>query len=203
MGRGFESRPAYAEVAGQKRARLNTIQGTIDAWAISDDLKTELKKRSEELLDSHRVTTTNRYYGGQIGTLAWVIKNDDLKLLEQLTPAAMAMITFLSVASAPVPVLVAGLAFSVLGVCNKLRSKGIVLNPADFHILMALKHVGPSTPSRIAEVLSGLHIYGRDVWDETRVVAVLNKLKLRPQNDGTAVTIVNESSDGRWSVAGM
>ncbi len=202
---GFESAPAFGEVAGEREKRLETIRETIDSWpGISDDLRAELKKRSDDLLESYTTQPKNtHFYGGQIGFRSWIIKNDDLKLLEQLIPAAMAIITFLSVAAAPVPVMAAGLAFSAIGIANKIKTKGIEVDPADFDVLMTLKEAGPSTPSRIAEILSGLHIYGRDIWDETRVVAVLNKLKLLPQKDGTTATIVNESSDGRWSTAGI
>jgi hypothetical protein len=200
----FDSAPEYGEVAGEREKRIETIKETIGSWPdISDDVKTELKKRSDDFLDISITGRDARFSGGQIGFLHWIIKNDDLKMLEQLIPAAMAIVTFLSVANAPVAVMVAGLAFSTLGIANKLRTKGIAVDAADFHVLMTLKQAGPSTASRIAEILSGLHIYGRDVWDENRVVAALNKLKLLPQNDGTTATIVNESSDGRWSTAGI
>ncbi len=200
----FESAPTYGEIAGEREARLAAIKETIDSWPnISDDLKTALRARSDELLEVYTSGRGARFAGGQIGFRTWIIRNDDLKLLELLIPAAMAVVTFLSIAAAPPAVMVAGLAFSAVGIADKLRTKGISVDPEDFHILMALKQAGPSTPSRIAEILSGLHIYGKDVWDEHRVIAALNKLKLLPQNDGTTATIVNESSDGRWSTAGI
>jgi hypothetical protein len=197
-----ESGPSYSEIAGQRERQLKNIIKTIEAWPnVSDAVKTEVAKKSTDFLDSHIERGT--FAGGTASFLSWIIKDDDLKLLEQLIPAAMAIVTFLSVPDAPIAVMIAGLAFSTLGIANKFRTKGIIVEPADFHILMVLKQAGPSKASRIAEILSGLHIYGRDVWDEQRAVAVLNKLKLLPQNDGTTVTIVNESSDGRWSTAGI
>jgi hypothetical protein len=200
----FESGPTYSEIEGERASVLKRITETIGSWPdISDDLKTELKKRSDYFLEGYITGRDARFSGGTIGFRNWIIKNDDLKLLEQLVPAAMAIITFLSVANAPVAVMVAGLAFSTLGIANKFRTKGIVVDAEDFHVLMALKQAGPSRASRIAEMLSGLHIYGRDMWDEERVVATLNRLRLLPQNDGTTATIVNESSDGRWSAAGI
>jgi hypothetical protein len=200
----WDGGPAYGEIAGEREDRLEEIKEAIGSWPdISDDLKTELKKKSEYFLDNVVTGKDARFAAGQIGFQHWIIKDDDLKLLEQLIPAAMSIITFLSVAGAPVAVLVAGIAFSTIGIANKFRTKGIVLDAADFNVLMTLRQAGPSKSSRIAELLSGLHIYGKDVWDENRVIAVLNKLKLLPQNDGTTATIVNESSDGRWSAAGI
>ncbi len=200
----FESAPAYGEIAGERAARLATIKATINSWPnISDDLKTALRGRSDELLDAHISGRDNRFAGGQIGFRTWIIRNDDLKLLELLIPALTAVVIFVSAPAAPPAVLIASLAFSALGIANKLRNRGIRVDPEDFHILMALKQAGPSTPSRIAEILSGLHIYGKEVWDESRVIAALNKLKLLPQNDGATATVVNESSDGRWSTAGI
>src|ERR1035437_4145702 len=137
----FDSAPLYGERPGEREKQLKKIKETIDSWSdISDDLKTEFKKRSEDFLDDHTYKTTAKFYGGQIGFRSWIIKNDDLKLLEQLIPAATTIITFLSVANTPVAVMVAGLAFSGIGIAKKLKTKGVdVDDPADFHVLMTLK----------------------------------------------------------------
>lgn len=205
-----EKVPTWYEVKGERESKLKAIEDAIGSWPdVSDDLKQEFKKRSEVLLIKHDVPnvargkTTKAAYGLTVGSRHWIIKNDDLKLLEQLAQAAMAVITYLSVPNAQTAVMAGGLAFSALTIGNKLRTKGVKLDAADFHVLMTLKKLGPSDATRIAEVLSGLHIYGTDVWDEPRILAVLNKLKLLPQSDGTAATIVNESSSGLWSTAGI
>src|SRR5271156_5226416 len=115
----FDGGPEYGEIAGQREKRIETIKETIASWPnIPDDVKTELKKRSDDFLDISITGRDARFSGGQIGFQHWIIKNDDLKMLEQLIPAAMAIITFLSVANAPVAVMVGGLAFSTLGIAN-------------------------------------------------------------------------------------
>jgi len=67
---------------------------------------------------------------------------------------------------------------------------------------MALKQAGPATVTTVAEILSGLHIYGSDVWDETRALAALNKLKQMRQRDGGVTALVSEV-DGLWSTSGI
>jgi hypothetical protein len=164
-----EKVPTWHEVKGKRESRLREIEDAIGSWLdVSDDLKQELLKRSEDLLIRHdspnvvRGKTQRAAYGLTLGTRHWIIKNDDLKLLEQLAPAAMAVITYLSVPNAQAAVMAGGLAFSALTIGNKLRTKGIELDAADFHVLMTLKKLGPSDTTRIAEALSGLHIYGTD-----------------------------------------
>lgn len=196
----------FPETPGQKESAKEKFRSTVASWpGVSQEFKDlALSKESEFVTRTQETAHSGtHFYGGQLGWSNWVIKNDELNLLGQLGPAATGIVAFLAVANAPVAVMAFGLVLSVAGIAKKLKTKSILLDNDDYNILMALKEAGPSTVSRIAEVLSGTHIYGAQLWDETRTLAALNKLKLVPQTDGVTVPLVNESSDGRWSVSGI
>jgi len=150
-----------------------------------------------------KAASSTHFYGGQLGWTRWVVKNDDLDLIGRLGPAAIAIVTFLSVPAAPVAVMAVGLAISMVGIAQKFRAKKIVVEPEDYYILMAMRQAGPSTIEDLSKILSGTHIYGQEVWDETRTAAALNKLKQVHQGDGSATALVNEGTDGRWSASGI
>jgi hypothetical protein len=115
----------------------------------------------------------------------------------------MAVVTFLAVPTAPIAVMAFGLVMSMVGIAQKLLTKSVVLDPQDYQVLMVLKKTGPSTVSELAENLSGLHIFGNDLWDEGRTTAVLERLKRSFQGDGSTSALVNEGSEGRWNTSGI
>lgn len=196
----------YPEAAGAHQHALDSVEQKIESWPdVPSEFKALVKAQSESFIYRTRETArqSTHFYGGQLGWTYWVIKNDDLNLIGQLGPAALAVVTFASVPAAPVAVMAFGLVMSMVGVAQKLRTKSVVLEPQDYQVLMMLKKTGPSTISELAENLSGLHIYGRDLWDEARTVAALERLKRLIQSDGSTTTLVNEGSEGRWSTSGI
>lgn len=196
----------YPETPGQRARALDSIREQIESWAdVPPEFKEIAKSRTELFLLRRKepAPSTFKFYGGQLGWTHWVIKDDDLKLLGQLGPAAMAIVTFLAVPTAPFAVMAFGLALSMIGIAREFKAKSVIVDPEDYFILMTLKQAGPSDLDQISNMLSGVHIYGRGVWDQARALAALNKLKQVAQRNGTSTALVNELSDGRWSTSGI
>ncbi len=198
-------RDPYPSMQGEREIRIEQVKEQIRSWPdLPDEFKDLAIKDAEWFTETYTWRPRGgHFYGGQLGWTSWVIKNEDLNLLGNLGPAAISLVTLLSTANAPVVATAFSLALSIVLIARKINAKGVVVNPEDYHVLMTLKQTGPSPVSRIAELLGGLHIYGRDLWDDSRTLAALNRLKQVPQLDGTTTALVNESSDGRWSTSGI
>lgn len=196
----------YPETPGQRERALDSIREEIDSWRdVPPEFKEIAKTRTESFLFSRKEQAPSnlKFYGGQLGWTHWVIKDDDLKLLGQLGPAAMAIVTFVAVPTAPFAVMAFGLALSMIGIAREFKAKSVLVDPEDYFVLMTLKQAGPSDLDQISKMLSGLHIFGNGVWDQTRALAALNKLKEVAQRNGTSTALVNQLSDGRWSTSGI
>ncbi len=196
----------YPETPGQRERALDSIREQIESWPdVPPEFKEIAKSRTESFLlrRKEQAPPNLKFYGGQLGWTHWVIKDDDLKLLGQLGPAAMAIVTFAAVPTAPFAVMAFGLALSMIGIAREFKAKSVIVDPEDYFVLMTLKQAGPSNLDQISEMLSGLHIYGSGVWDQPRTLAALNKLKQVAQRNGTSTALVNELSDGRWSTSGI
>ena len=196
----------YPETPGQRERALDSIREQIESWPdVPPEFKEIAKSRTESFLlrRKEQAPPNLKFYGGQLGWTHWVIKDDDLKLLGQLGPAAMAIVTFAAVPTAPFAVMAFGLALSMIGIAREFKAKSVIVDPEDYFVLMTLKQAGPSNLDQISEMLSGLHIYGSGVWDQPRTLHALNKLKQVAQRNGTSTALVNELSDGRWSTSGI
>jgi len=66
-----------------------------------------------------------------------------------------------------------------------------------------MKAIGPTTSADLAEKVSGLHIFGENVWTEEKMIAALNELKSIHLGDGTIQALVTQASNGLWAVNGI
>jgi hypothetical protein len=146
---------------------------------------------------------TTQFQTGQIGWKFWAVRNDSLKFVEILSATAMAITTFVVVVGSSPAVLAVGLIFAAVTLADRLKRKGASLNDEQYKILIAMKAAGPSTLMTLAELLSGLHIYGQNVWTEDRTLAALNLLKSVHLGDGTTEALVTQAADGRWATNGI
>ncbi len=205
MSRQDPTENPFPESAGAEEHALESVRQSIESWPdVPQEYKSYFAQKAGSFVErevEHGGPNTH-FQIGQLGWTYWAIKNDDLELLRQLGPAAMGIVTFVSVTTAPVAVMAAGLAWSMLTIAHNFKGKSVALEPEDYRVLMALKQAGPATVTTVGEILSGLHIHGSGVWDETRTLAALNKLKQMRQRDGAVTALVSEV-DGIWSTSGI
>jgi hypothetical protein len=144
-----------------------------------------------------------KHYGLPLGRTHWVIKNDNLKLLETLSTAAMALTTFIAVPTAAPAILAVSLLFSAIAVSERLRTKSASLEPEQYYILMTLKASGPSSVEQLAETLGVTHIFGIGVWSNDRTLEALKALQSIHLRDGTVEPLVTLANTGLWSTNGI
>ncbi|MEK6260065.1 MAG: hypothetical protein AABP62_15700 [Planctomycetota bacterium] len=135
----------------------------------------------------------------------WVIRNDDLNLLdsvlEGLKGAATAGFFMAAGVSAPAQwgVLV-GLATAILKVVRGAVNRGKRLPAELFSVLAALKSCGPATNEELATKLSPAD---SAKWNVAAVQTALESLKAIPMNDGTVRALVAQGPDKKWVVSGI
>lgn len=187
----------------EEKQRLEEVRSRImSSTQIPREMKRAIAARASEFVDNVCILETPTDW--RIGWFCYVIRNDHLDLVAALAPtaAALAAFTTASMATSPVPVAVT-LLFAIAGIGRKLNSKGAVLDIVDYGVLMALKHFEPAVPSNIAGTLNGIRISGTDMWDEGRVLTVLQRLKVVSLRDGSVESFVSELPDGRWRTNGV
>jgi Flp pilus assembly protein TadB len=134
---------------------------------IPDELKELIVERvstRDELLEIKRFERQvgTEYMTGTLGHKEWVIKDDSLKLVEILAGAALAIATVACVVGAAPGVAAVSLIFGCVALADRLKRKSASLTEEQFHILMTLKALGPSTSKELATRLGSLHIFGKD-----------------------------------------
>jgi hypothetical protein len=144
-----------------------------------------------------------RFRTGVFGGKTWAIRQDNFRLVEVLATTALAVTTFATVVGSSPAVFAVTLIIAAVTLADRLRKKGASLSDEQYRILVALKATGPTTPAQLAENLSGLHIYGQNVWTEQRTLDALNILKSVHLGDGTTEALVSQAADGLWAVNGV
>jgi len=195
----------YPETPGDHARAVAAAQSQIETMeALPPEFRTALKDHARQFVEPHTRTVKGAdFYGGQLGWTYWVVKDDDMNLIAQLSPSAIAITTYLVVAGTNPIVLAVGLIMTVLSIAHKFKAKNISLDEMDYKLLMTLKHIGPSSVSKLTESMNGLSIFASDPWTENRTLNALNKLKTARQTDGSIVALVGESGDGLWSTSGI
>jgi hypothetical protein len=95
------------------------------------------------------------------------------------------------------------LVFSALALYRRLLKKMAVIYNEQYKILIALKASGPLTVEELSKNVSGLHIFGNDVWTEERTLKALQGMEAVHLGDGTVEKLVTKASDGRWAANGI
>jgi hypothetical protein len=195
----------YPETPGDHERTIVAARSQIDGMeALPLEFRNELKNHAGELVEPRlRTAKGANFYGGQLGWTYWVVKNDDMNLIAQLSPSAISITTYLTVVGTNPIVLAVGLVLSALAVAYKFKTKNISLDETDYKLLMTLKHIGPSSLTKLTESMNGLSIFASDPWTENRTLNALNKLKTARQSDGSIVALVGESGDALWSTSGI
>lgn len=131
----------------------------------------------------------------------WVIRNDDLRLMETLWPAIAAATAVISLKSLTATATVAILG-STFKIVRAARSKGVSLTPIQHRLILALK--SSDQGSTIAALVSKMRsMPNQEELSEADVLTELSALKSIRLNDGTVVGLVAEDGKGLWSAAGI
>jgi hypothetical protein len=155
-------------------------------------------------VEEERVIGKNaEFQTGQIGWTRWAIRRDQLKLLEVLSPTAIGIVTYVTVAAASPYVLAAALLFSIITLALRLKTKAVVLERDQYRLLMALKHTRSADPKQLSEILNWFNEPDSQLFTESRVLELLKGLKEVRAKDGTIENLLVETSDGRWSANGV
>lgn len=133
----------------------------------------------------------------------WAIKNSDLNFVEALAATSLAITTYVAVVNASVNVMAVSLVLSALALFNRLLNKGTFIDREKYKILMTLKATGPITLEKLSENLSGMHIFGNEVWTEEKTLKALQDMQSVHLGDGTIQALANQASDGRWAANGI
>lgn len=186
---------------------VKQVQQTLEQ---SDHIPAELKpliaegvRTHPQFLEIEYISGGHKFQTGQIGWKRWAIRKDNLRLVEVLAGTAMAITTFVAVVGASPAVMAASLVFAGVALADRLKSKSASLDDEQYRIILSLKALGPTTLSDLAAKLSGLHIYGENVWTEERTLEALKKLQSVHLGDGSTEALVTQASSGLWAVNGV
>jgi hypothetical protein len=174
---------------------------------IPDELKTLIaegvRTHPQFLEVEYKNGTGQKFQTGQIGWKFWAIRKDSLRLVEVLAGTAMAITTFVAVVGASPAVMAVSLIFAGVALADRLKNKSASLDDEQYRIILCLKGLGPTTLSDLAAKLSGLHIYGENVWTEERTLEALKKLQSVHLGDGSTEALVTQAATGLWAVNGV
>jgi hypothetical protein len=134
----------------------------------------------------------------------WVIRNDDLNLLdcilEGLRGTASAGFFLAAGVSAPAEWgAVVGLVAGLFKICRSVLLRGQQLSPDLFAVLIALKNGGPAT----ADELTGRLLKTDPKWSTATIQGILDALKAVPMSDGTVRQLVSKGYNEQWQVSGL
>jgi hypothetical protein len=204
--KSVESIDAYPKSEQEHTRLLAQVRESIEASEdIPSELKPELVRTADrEFITLHRVKLPKvSYWGIRAGSAHYAIKNEYLDMVKQLSAASLAIATYTAATGSNPIILAITLLCAGAAVGSKLRSKGAQLDPEDYHLIMTLKQLGPSTIETLTDTLNGIDIYGNHMWTIERTSAALQKLKAIRLGDGSIDDFVGQASDGLWSVSGI
>jgi len=142
------------------------------------------------------------------GTLAmmvprirWVIRDDDLSLLDAVSDGVVAAIGTGWILNDPAGTQatvagIAGVAAAALRVLNQIRRKGARISARNMKVLLALE--SSDNALSIEEAVEGLEDLSRE--EVTAAFKELQEVRLR---DGTVESLIAQDATGRWSASGV
>lgn len=137
-------------------------------------------------------------------TLRWVIRDDDLKLLESFTQGVQAAggvgFFMYQLPGHTMAGALTGIAVAVFKLIRQVMRKGARLNPLQVKVLLTLKReANGATAAELAQLLSN----DQEKWTETEALADLTALTEVAISDGTVEALVQHDHELRWRVAGL
>jgi hypothetical protein len=174
-------------------AAAEVVAGIAPLWEVSEQPPPQRPGRLQAVIPSHY----------------WIIKDEDLDLLETIGKALIAaleggLIGAVVATPAGVAIALATLSIEMFKLAKRMRDKGAVLDREQLDTLIALKSAGaPQTPAELAGRLDrgGMREAVVDV-SGAHTERVLNGLTRIATNDGSVRALVVEE-EGRWRVAGV
>lgn len=192
--------PSSSEAARFIQARMPVPR---DAWndaqtaAIVQDLGIATKESANEPPPEGGIPALVKRF-------RWVIRNDDLNLLDSILEgvkgsASAGFFFAAGVAEAAKWGAVVGLVSALFKICRSVLLRGQQLSPDLFTALVALKNGGPATVDELSARLTTMD----PQWNAARVTTVLDTLKSLPMGDGTIRQLVAKGESERWQVSGI
>ncbi len=135
----------------------------------------------------------------------WVIRNDDLNLLDSVLEGLKGAATagFFMAVGVGAPArwgALVGLAIAIIKVVRGAANRGNRLPPDLFAVVAALKGYEPVTSEELTAKLS---LGDAAKWNAPVVQSALESLKAIPMNDGTVRALVAQGPDKKWVVSGI
>lgn len=172
----------------------------VHGWPLDDESRSGLVTCLADAVVSHEARRPRGGLGMVVGR--YVIRDDDLSLLDALRAAVLAAAPTSFFLDAPTTASVTGLLAAVVTVADRLRRKGARLGPIPLHVLMCLR----ASPRRLsaAEVAHRLNAASDDrPWTVDEAERELVGLQSVPLGDGSVASLVSRDADGRWATAGV
>ena len=136
-----------------------------------------------------------------------VIRDDDFKLLDAVCAGAQAAASagffLLSCTSVSEIAGTTGILVSVFKILRQLVRKAAAVDRTRIQVLLALKAQGPLTVDELVNWLNGSLTGRTDRWTNDAVVSELAEFKRVRLADGSVVSFVDETPDGKWSTSGI
>lgn len=134
----------------------------------------------------------------------WVIKNDDLALMDAILDGVRSAAAAGFFVGAPLAhpaewAAIAGIAAPILKVCRNALRKGKTLDPDTYAVLAAVKALGPVSERTILESLRTHDAK----WTLDAVRSALVLLKAMPMTNGEPRQLASEDGSGEWRTAGL
>jgi hypothetical protein len=105
----------YPEMPGELEAALARVRAEIEsAKDIPAELRSKIAERADEFISMTMSRSSAKCHGGQSGWTSWVIRNDDLNLIQTLAPTGIAIVAYTTTAVVSPAVLVVTLIFAAL-----------------------------------------------------------------------------------------
>jgi hypothetical protein len=142
--------------------------------------------------------------GLTISGLKWVIKNDDLDLLDCASKGFLAGTgMYAATSGSAFATAIAGGIAAVFKVCRQAIRKGAFLDPLQFKALAILKRVGPCEIEQLVTELNAVRSEDEEPWQAETATSELVRLSKTRLSDGSLARLVDQDGEGRWSVASL
>jgi hypothetical protein len=192
--RAFESEAdALAVVGVELGRRLEDVAGVLPiAWAtiLPGAALTDQVPAGDSAIPGTSAPAIVRRY-------RWVIRTDDLKLVEALLDAIKVLIPTGILFPVVGPVAATGAIGAVvvegIKLLKRMRDKGARVDERSFVVLCLLEKNGPI---RFDAFLPLLRAYDLS-WTDAELSRVLEELKAYPSSDGSGLALVKASADGQ------
>lgn len=159
---------------------------------------------ADELTETRMKSPPRGGFGLMLPIVCWVIRDDDLALLESLWAGLTAAAGADFFQQSPSASVLTGIVAAVFKTVRKAAKKGVSLNPLQYRLLLGLKRSerGWTVTEATTWVNATLGSDGTEMTEDS-ICAELKALAKVRVRDGSVIALAMEDHDGRWSAAGL